>query len=262
MEQRTRKSLLSLFSNRFMSLGYMVLIWWVVSLFYHSFSLPTPQRVFLDVIDILGGQAEFVSSYVHIAASVYRIAVGFSMSMIVGTIMGLAMGWKRTAEEFFNSWNWILLVFPAVVWTFIFVMWFGTNDFATIMVVFAIVLPYVTVNIWQGAKGMDKGIIEMAHVYGANRSLMISDVYIPHLTPYIFSASRISFALSIKIITIAEVVGASTGVGAMISYFWSMHDLAAVLAWGLFMVFLILIVDQICIKPIEKKALKWRPKMI
>jgi len=245
-----------------MSLAYMIIIWWGLSLFFSPMIIPRPQRVFLDVVEILSGQAEFGSSYTQIAASTYRIAIGFSASMVVGTIMGLAMGWKRTAEEFFNSWNWILLIFPAVVWTFIFVMWFGTRDIATIMVVFAIVLPYATVNIWQGTKAMDKGIVDMAHVYGANRNLMVLDVYIPHLVPYIFSAARISFALSIKIITIAEVVGASTGVGAMISYFWAMHDLAAVLSWGLFMVFLILVVDQIVFKPLEKRALKWRPKLI
>ena len=160
--------------------------------------------------------------------------------MLIGVSIGLIMGLRRSVGSFFDSWIMVLLTFPAISWAFLSVLWFGISDIAPIFTIVLIVFPYVTMNIWEGTKAMDKELTDMATVFRANR--FCSCVRSSSLnSPYIFSSLRISFALSWKIALVSEAFGAGRGVGKELMYWFQGIRADMMLAWGEFMVLMVLI---------------------
>jgi NitT/TauT family transport system permease protein len=121
-----------------------------------------------------------------------------------------------------------------------------------------IVFPYVTMNVWEGTKAMDKELTDMAMVFRANRFLLLRKVLIPQLMPYIFSSLRISFALSWKIALVSEAFGAGRGVGKELMYWFQGIRADMMLAWGVSFMVLMVLIDVMVLKRWEKRIFSWR----
>ncbi len=131
--------------------------------------MPGPLVLLDRMITVYGDPA----SYLVVWVTLVRIFEGLVICMIIGTALGLAMGLERNVEAFFDSWVMVLLTFPAVCWAFLSVLWSGLSDIGPILVVVLIVFPFVTMNIWEGTKAVEKELVDMATVYKADRSLMV-----------------------------------------------------------------------------------------
>jgi NitT/TauT family transport system permease protein len=232
----------------------LLIFWKVVSLFFLPTFLPSPMELLSRVVTVFGQG----SAYWVVGKTLERILVGLVLSMFIGIAIGLPMGLRRSVGGFLDSWIMVLLTFPAISWAFLAVLWFGISDVAPVFTVVLIVFPYVTMNVWEGTKAMDKELIDMATVFRANRILLLRKVLIPQLMPYIFSSLRISFALSWKIALVSEAFGAGRGVGKELMYWFQGIRADMMLAWGVsFMIFMVLI-DVIVLRPWEKRTFSWR----
>ncbi len=198
------------------------------------------------------------AAYLVVWKTLVRIIEGVVICMLIGTALGLLMGRERNVEAFFDSWIMVLLTFPAICWAFLSVLWFGLSDIGPILTIILIVFPFVTMNIWEGTKAVEKGLIDMATVYRANRSLMIRKVIIPQLMPFFFSALRIALSLSWKIALVGEAFGVGSGVGQKLIYWFEDTRVDMMLAWGVsFMIFMVAI-DLVVFRLWEKRTFAWR----
>lgn len=233
-----------------------ILVWYVLSLFFLPVLFPGPLEL-LDRMIVIYSDPE---TYTVVAQTLRGIVEGFVISMVLGTALGLLMGLRHHAEVFFDSWIMVLLTVPAVCWAFLSVLWFGLSEAAPIFTVVLIVFPYVAINIWEGTKAVEKGLIEMGTVYKANRTLMLRKVVIPQLMPYIFSSLRISLSLSWKIALVAEAFGATSGVGQMLIYWFQDTRVDMMLAWGVGFMILMVLVDLLVFRVWARRAFAWRPQ--
>ncbi len=216
--------------------------------------MPGPLALLDRIIEVYGDPA----SYLVVWVTLVRIFEGLVICMVLGTALGLLMGRERNVEAFFDSWVMVLLTFPAVCWAFLGVLWFGLSDIGPILTIILIVFPFVTMNIWEGTKAVEKELVDMATVYKANRSLMIRKVLIPQLMPFVFSALRIALSLSWKIALVGEAFGVGSGVGRELIYWFSDTRVDMMLAWGVsFMVFMV-VIDLVVFRLWEKRTFAWR----
>ncbi len=239
-----------------LTLGTIVIVWQVISLFFFPVFFPGPVLLLERMIEIYGDPA----SYAVVGETLARIFEGFVLSMLIGTALGLAMGLRRAIEVFFDSWIMVLLTFPAVCWAFLSVLWFGLSETAPIFTIVLIVFPYVAMNIWAGAKAVEKDLIHMATVYKADRSLMLRKVLIPQLMPYIFSSLRISLSLSWKIALVAEAFGAGSGVGQQLTYWFQETRVDMMLAWGVSFMIVMVLIDLFVFRTWARRTFAWRPE--
>ena len=231
-----------------------LLLWHAISLFFLEVFLPGPLVLLDRIIEVYGDPA----SYLVVWHTLSRILEGLFICMLIGTALGLLMGLERNVEAFFDSWIMVLLTFPAICWAFLAVLWFGLSDVGPILTIVLIVFPFVTMNIWEGTKAVEKDLVDMATVYKANRSLMIRKVLIPQLMPFIFSALRIALSLSWKIALVGEAFGVGTGVGQKLIYWFEDTRVDMMLAWGVsFMIFMVAI-DLVVFRLWEKRTFAWR----
>ena len=232
----------------------LLLLWKAVSLFFLPTFLPSPMELLGAIVSIFSN----ASAYLIIGKTLQRVFAGLVLSMLVGSSIGLVMGLHRTVGSFFDSWIMVLLTFPSISWAFLSVLWFGLSEVAPIFTVVLIVFPYVTMNVWEGTKALDKELTDMAKVFRVKRFLLLRKVVIPQLMPYIFSSLRISFALSWKIALVSEAFGASRGVGKELMYWFQGTRADMMLAWGASFMALMVLVDAFVLRPWENRVFSWR----
>jgi NitT/TauT family transport system permease protein len=114
------------------------------------------------------------------------------------------------------------------------------------------------VNIFEGAKAMDKSLNQMAVTFKAPRSLLIRKVYLPQLMPYIFSAFRYAFGVTWKIVALAETFGLKFGIGYMFFFWFGQFNMEQVLAWITMFVVLMLLLEHGVFAVLERRAFAWR----
>jgi NitT/TauT family transport system permease protein len=239
------------------AIGFLVL-WKAVSLVFLPTFLPSPVELLSNIAKIFSKP----SAYLVVGKTLERVFIGLILSMLIGSSIGLVMGLRRSVGSFFDSWIMVLLTFPAISWAFLSVLWFGLSDVAPIFTVVLIVFPYVTMNVWEGTKALDKELTDMATVFRAKRFLLLRKVMIPQLMPYIFSSLRISFALSWKIALVSEAFGAGSGVGKELTYWFQSTRADMMLAWGASFMVLMVLIDIFLLRPWEKRVFSWRPLAI
>src|SRR5262249_57272311 len=122
----------------------------------------------------------------------------------------------------------------------------------------AVVTPYVAVTFFEGAKAMDKSLIDMGVVFKAQHSLLIRKVFLPQLMPYIFSAFRYAFGMTWKIVALAETFGLKYGIGYMFFFWFGQFNMAQVLAWIIMFVILMLVLEHGVFARLESRAFAWR----
>jgi NitT/TauT family transport system permease protein len=242
------------------SILVLILIWWIASrLMSDPEVLPSPAAIGETIAhDLTTEGPEEKSAYFHIGITLARIFSAFIASMLAGIAIGLAMGLSRTLERALLAVIPLMLTIPTILMVFLAVMWFGYGEAGGLIAVMAVVTPYVTVNIFEGAKAMDKSLIQMAVTFKAPRSLMIRKVYLPQLMPYIFSAFRYAFGVTWKIVALAETFGLKFGIGYMFFFWFGQFNMDQMLAWITMFVVLMLILEHGVFAVLERRAFAWR----
>jgi NitT/TauT family transport system permease protein len=248
------------FYMRAASMVALVACWWVGSLFTLPEVLPGPVRI-LDTMGriLVEPGPEGNSAFFHIGITMFRIVIAFAMAMLAGIGIGLAMGLRKTVEYCLMSLIPLFLTIPTILMVFLAVLWFGFSETGSLVAVVAVVTPFVTVNMAEGTKAMDKSLMDMAKSFKANRRMLIRKVYIPQLMPYLMSAFRYSFGMTWKIVALSETFGIKFGIGYMFFFWFEQFSMEQVLAWVILFVILMLILEHGVFARLESRAFRWRP---
>lgn len=209
----------------------------------------------MAVIITGGGEFSFVE---NTRVTLERIAIGYVLAMTTGVALGIAMGLSRF-REYLTTPLIIALNFPAIIWTFIFVMWLGFTDYVVVvLVLFASVTPYIAVNIWKGAEDINSDLLGMADSFNFSEQYLYRHILIPSLLPYIFASSRLGFAVAWKLSLVAEIFGTSVGLGYVIFYYFDLSRADMMIAWSLPIMLLMFGIERL-LKRIEQRTFAWRP---
>jgi len=80
----------------------------------------------------------------------------------------------------------------------------------------------------------------------------------PQLHPFVMAATRSGLALIWKIILVVELLGRSDGMGYQIHLFFQLFDVASILAYTIAFIAVIQAIELLILKPLDKKALRWK----
>lgn len=237
-----------------LSLLAFLSVWQGLAVYLNSNVLPTPEavaRVFWQAA--ISGQLVF-----HLGATLLRLMVSFALAMLIGCAVGILLGRNQELDAFFDNWLIIFLNIPALVTIILCYVWFGLEESAAILAVVINKLPNVIVTVREGARALDQDLLDMARCYRFSKRKTLVHVIWPQLHPFVMSASRSGLALTWKIILVVELLGRSNGVGYQLHLFFQLFDVASILAYTIAFVGVIQLIELIILKPLEKKALRWR----
>ena len=243
------------------SIFVLILIWWVAAILMDDVEvLPKPALIAATIWSNLWSLGpEGKSPYFHMAITLSRTFIAFAAAMLAGIGIGLTMGLRKTFEHSLMALIPLMLTMPTILMVFLAVLWFGFTEVGSLVAVVAVVTPFVAVNMFEGAKAMDKSLIDMAKTFKADNRMLVRKVYLPQLLPYIFSACRFGFGITWKIVALAETFGIKYGIGYMFFFWFEQFSMEQVLAWIIMFVILMLILEHAVFARLESKAFKWRP---
>jgi NitT/TauT family transport system permease protein len=241
---------------RLASIALLLAAWFAGSHIVGARLLPEPQTVWLAIVREAGSGALAFNLGVTLA----RVALSFTIAMVLGTAIGLAIGRVPLFDRLADPWLVVLLNLPALVIIVLAYVWAGLTETAAIAAVALNKLPIATVTVREGARALDRTLDEMATVFRMGRWVRLRHIVMPQLAPYLAVAARSGLSLVWKIVLIVELLGRPNGVGFEIGVAFQLFDVTRILAYALAFVAVMLAIETFLVQPLERHVSRWRTR--
>jgi NitT/TauT family transport system permease protein len=194
----------------------------------------------------------------HLGITLLRVAASFVIAMGVGTALGILMGRHRWIDAALDGLLVLALNIPALVTAILCYIWFGLTEAAAVTAVALNKIPTVVVTVREGARAVDRGLLDVATVFRIPRLRRFARVYLPQLYPYLMASARSGLALIWKIVLVVELLGRSNGIGFQLGTFFQFFDITGILAYTLAFAAAVLVIEGFGLRPLERRLTRWR----
>lgn len=221
---------------------------------YGELVLPSPKETFITLMAMFDN-SEIVND---MFITLKRALFGFSISLFLGTFLGLLSGLFVTASMMSRPIVTILLGIPPIAWIVLAMIWFGMGDLTVIFTVVVASFPIIFVGALQGTRTLEGDLKQMADSFKVPFLQKLFDLYFPHIFSYIFPAWVSALGMSWKIVVMAELLSTTDGIGAQLAIARSLLDTPSALALVVAMIATLLIIEYIILEPIKREVELWR----
>jgi ABC-type nitrate/sulfonate/bicarbonate transport system permease component len=218
-----------------------------------------PPHLFPSSVDI-GKQivATFLTQPDQILVTAARFGFALATSTVVGWFLGLMMGaFRNSVGVIANPALSILQAVPAVSWVLVAIIWMSAIEARAWFICFMVGVPLFAISVYEGVRDIDVDVVEAIDQFRPSRWQVIYILLIPQSLVYLLVSMRSVSSLVLRILVFAELIGASTGVGARMGEAQTNFQMANIFAWTVIMVifnFLIIMLIDFA----ETKLLGWR----
>lgn len=240
---------------RALSLAAFVALWQAGAGLADSRLLPGPWVVLVSMYK--GAVAGDL--VVQVGITLARVAVSFVIAMAIGAAAGIVMGRNRRADLLLDSWLVVGLNIPALVIIILCYVWFGLTETAAILAVAINKIPVVVVTMREGARAIDRDLLQVAQAFRLPRRRAFLKIYLPQLYPYVMASARTGLALIWKIVLVVELLGRSDGVGFKLFVFFQFFDITSILAYSFAFIAVVMAIELLLLAPLERRLTAWRP---
>lgn len=237
-----------------LSLIGLLILWQIAAAFVDSRFLPGPDLVLAVLVrETASGELPY-----HLGITLWRVAASFALAMLIGVAIGILLGRKPVLDHYLDSWLVLFLNIPALVTIILAYVWFGLSEAAAIGAVAVNKIPNVAVTLREGARALDRDLLDMARAYRLGPLRTLRHVVLPQLSPYLMAAARSGLALIWKIVLVVELLGRSDGVGFQLQLFFQLFDVPSILAYTLAFVAVVQAIELAILQPLERRMTRWR----
>jgi len=189
-------------------------------------SLPPPTTVVKETWELIinpffdnGGVDKGL--FWHLLASLTRVAIGFTLSAIIGIALGLLIGTNAIIFDALDPIFQVLRTVPPLAWLPISLAVFRDNQPSAIFVIFITAVWPIIINTAVGAQQVPQDYRNVSRVLQLSRFEYFTNVLFPATVPYVFTGLRIALGLSWLAIVAAEMLIGGVGIGFFIWDAWN-----------------------------------------
>ena len=224
--------------------------WWFIAKDLPDFVLPTPTDVLISITTMLTD----LNTISHVFVSTSRVLAAVFIAALISIVLAVL----SRINIFFDTVieNNILIVlnsFPSVGWAILGVIWFSISNGTVIFIEIMIITPFCLINCLQGFRQIDQELQEMGKSFSRNALRIFFKLQIPLAVPFIIAGVRMSYGIAWKIAIVAELFGASSGLGWLLQQEQNQSDAQRVLAVCIVIVLLFSIIDGLILRPIARR---------
>jgi sulfonate transport system permease protein len=188
-------------------------VWdWFVWLGKSARLVPPPSKVFATIAE-LANSGELSR---HIAATLTRVASGFVLGVVAGTILGAISGYWGLARRLLDPTVQALRAIPSLAWVPLFILWLGIFETSKIALIAVGVFFPVYLGVMGGILSVDRKIVEVGRTFRLSGPAMIRRILLPAVLPSYVVALRVGLGLGWMFVVAAELMGASEGLGYLL----------------------------------------------
>ena len=197
-------------------------------------TLPAPSKVWTDSYDLIvdpffdrGGLDKGL--FWHLAASLSRVAMGFSIAVVVGIATGMLIGTSDFAMRGLDPLFQVLRTVPPLAWLPLSLAAFREAQPSAIFVIFITSVWPIIINTAVGVRNVPADYRNVAKVLRMSLPDWFLRIVIPSAAPYIFTGLRIGVGLSWLAIIAAEMLIGGVGIGFFIWDAWNSSNLSDII---------------------------------
>ena len=191
------------------------------------------------------------------AASLVRMAIGFSIGATAAVLLAMAAGLSRFGEYALDPPMQMLRTLPLFGLVPVFIVWFGIGQLPKVLLIALAASVPLYLNVYAGIRSVDGRFAELSRVLGLGRLDFVRHVVLPGALPQALVGLRQSLGAAWLALVVAEQLNVSNGLGFMISQAtqFLQNDV-------IFVVLLVYTVLGLCtdalVRVMERRALVWR----
>jgi len=248
--RRLRNPLISL-----ISFGTLLLIWeGATSLgLIESLFLPAPSQIAQRAI-LMAEQGTLLG---HIAASTWRVTVGFLIASLVAIPLGIILGFSRTSRAIFDPILSFLRPLPSMSWIPLSLLWFGIGESQKYSIVFMGAFAPSLLYVIEATKSVDPLLVKAAQNLGARPRDVMIEVILPGSLPQILSGLKVMLGIAWTCVISAELVAAREGLGFMIMNGKEYFQTDTVVL-GMVLISITVMATDLVFRFFERRILPWK----
>jgi NitT/TauT family transport system permease protein len=226
---------------------------WIDPFFYSK-----PSAIWDRLVDWFSRGTAFGSVWTQILTTLQEAVIGFVIGSLAGVVLGILLGRARFAADVAAPFIKAANAVPRIVLASLFVIWFGLG--LTSKVATAVVLVFFAVffNAFQGAREVDRNLVNNARILGASRSQVLTSIVVPSATSWILASLHAAFGFALIGAVVGEYAGADKGLGLLIANAQGTFDAAGIYA-AMIITTVIALLAEYLITLLENRLLRWRP---
>jgi ABC-type nitrate/sulfonate/bicarbonate transport system permease component len=180
---------------------------------------PTLQPYFPPMSQIFAGLGQSAASGIlaqHLAVTLGRFLQGYLLSSAIAVTAGVFLGYFRYLHSLFEMLIEFLRPMPSVAIIPVAILLLGIGDSMIVAVtVYASVWP-ILINTIDGVRRVDPTLIDTGRTFGLKQRQILWQIVLPSASPYIVTGLRIGLSIALILVTTAEMVAGSRGLGFFI----------------------------------------------
>jgi NitT/TauT family transport system permease protein len=236
-----------------LSIVLFLIVWELLSHFapamgVPAFAIPSLARIAQSLLTITPAD---------VAVTLARVIGALVLSFVVGVLLAMAMYRSRGLESLLHPIVRLFMAVPVVSWILFAVLWFRGVEFRIGFVLMAVCGPVFLVDSLDAMRGVSRELRAMMRSFRPTTLQYFIKLMFPAIVPNLITSAKINLSLAIRVVTIAELVGAVTGIGHQLAVAQELFSVADVFAWTLVLVALLFLLEA-AVTQVERRVLRWR----
>lgn len=191
-----------------------------------------------------------------IAITVWRVFAGFLLAVAIALPLGILMGAFTPVGAFFSGFVSFARYLPASAFIPLLILWAGVGEAQKILVIFIGSVFQLIIMLSVIVNGTRRDLVEAAYTLGAGRRGVVLRVLLPAASPQIGEALRLVLGWAWTYVIVAELVGASRGIGHMIIDAQRYLDTGQMI-FGIFIIGVIGLVIDVLFQTLNGRLFPW-----
>jgi NitT/TauT family transport system permease protein len=194
--------------------------------------------------------------YLDIGITVWRVIGGFLLAAAIGVPLGILMGAYKPIEAFFEPFVSFARYLPASAFIPLLILWAGIGEAQKLMVIFIGSFFQIVLMVAVIVGSTRRDLVEAAYTLGASASGIVRRVLLPSSAPDIAEALRLVLGWAWTYVIVAELIGAASGIGHMITDSQALLDTGQII-FGIIVIGIIGLISDYLSKTLNQRLFPW-----
>lgn len=217
---------------------------------WKSYNFPSPLGVIKSFYSLVIDNTILTAFTV----SMKRLLVGYTVSLVIGTIIGFLLAHFKLIGESLNGIILGLQTLPSICWIPFSILWFGLDESSILFVIAIGSVFAIAMATEAGIKSVNPLYLKAGKNMGADGIKLYKNVIIPAALPSIIQGMKQGWSFSWRGLMAGEMISASKGLGQVLMAGRELADINQVTVIMLIIVIIGLFIDKLVFGKIEGKV--------
>jgi sulfonate transport system permease protein len=174
---------------------------------------PPPSVIFATFVDL----ARSGDLQRNTLVTLGRVAAGFGLGAGIATIVGAAAGYSPLVRRLLDPSLQALRAIPSIAWVPLFILWLGIFEASKITLIAIGVFFPVYLGLMGAIQSVDRKLVEVGRAFRLSDVAMVRRILLPAVLPAYVISLRSGLGLGWMFVVAAELMGASSGLGYLLT---------------------------------------------